>query len=364
MPTVPCSAPAHCRGRWCGDSGNHKPTLKQTGVHANIHAHACLSSTHTPPQVCTRTPHDSSAPPATLSPSLCAGPDSSSALAAAALPPPPSKSAGLGIRALGRARPPQNYGVPLWGHSTRALAAPQSPSCFMSHSRRAGSTASAPTLAAWKPQVPIQRLPGQSGLARQDSGPVDSTGPWPGLLTEGAVLLGAHGPPSPAAGEQGPAALLAGGLWGQGPAVFGYRQSRSLSCGFIPGAWLHLRADPTTAQPTGTQGPTGVLLWDRNSCSALGFVQRPPHPCRAHPAGMGSERPSPLSTARGSTVERASPAAVRAAWEGPVSSGQHRQDGPSAHRRRRGLAPRTPRPPLEDCSRHGTENREESVFRV
>lgn len=249
----------------------------------------------------------------------------------AALPPPPSKSAGLGIRALGRARPPQNCGVPLWGHSNRALAAPQSPSCFMSHSRRAGSTASAPTLAAWKPQVPIQRLPGQSGLARQDSGPVDSTGPWPGLLTEGAVLLGAHGPRSPAAGEQGPAALLAEGLGGQGPAVFGYRQSWSLSRCFIPGATPagRTRQPPGPLAPRGTEGSfcgtgTAALRWALSS----GPTSLPSSPGRG-----GSERPSPLSTARGSTAERAGPATVRAAREGPASSGQHCQDGPCPHRR-------------------------------
>lgn len=76
--------------------------------------------------------------------------------------------------------------------------------------------------------------------------------------------------------------------------------------------------NPTTARPPGTQGLTAVFLWDRNSCSAPGFVQRPPHPHRAHRAGVGSERPSPLSTARGSAVERAGPAVVRAAWRACV----------------------------------------------
>lgn len=154
----------------------------------------------------------------------------------------------------------------------------------------------------------------QSGLAWQGSGSVDSTRPSTGSA---AWSLQAHGVQWLGAG---------------GPAVFGYWQSQSLSPCFIPGAWLHPWGKPDRLAPW----LAGVFLQNRNSFSEPGFVQQPPHPRQADRARMGSERPSPSAQPAGPQGREPSPAptgvtAVRAGQEGPESSGQPRQVGPSPH---------------------------------
>uniref|UniRef100_A0A452THP7 Tetraspanin-4 n=1 Tax=Ursus maritimus TaxID=29073 RepID=A0A452THP7_URSMA len=97
----------------------------------------------------------------------------------------------------------------------------------------------------------------------------------------------------------------------------------------------YTRGENPTAQPPGTNRLAGVLLRNRNS-SEPGFVQRPPHPRRADRASMGSERPSPSAQPAGPQGREPSPAptgltAVGAGREGPESSGQPCQFGPSPH---------------------------------
>lgn len=200
----------------------------------------------------------------------------------------------------------------------------------MSHRRRVGNTASSPGLAAWnppvlwaEPQAHTRRPTSQSGPAWQGSGSVDSTRPSTGVVTEGALLLRDPRPTEFSGWGVGSQLSLATGNPRVSPDVSSQE----------PG---YTRGENPTAQPPGTNRLAGVLLRNRNSFSEPGFVQRPPHPRRADRASMGSERPSPSAQPAGPQGREPRPAptgltAVGAGREGPESSGQPCQFGPSPH---------------------------------
>lgn len=157
------------------------------------------------------------------------------------------------------------------------------------------------------------------------------------MLTEGAPLLAARRTMELNGWERGPAALLAEGLGGGvqlSLATGSPRVSPDVSCR-EPG---YACGQNPTAQPTGTHGLAGFLC-GTGTASLSRASYSGPHPLagQARPAWAVRGR-GPSAQPRGPQGRGESPvlpppglAAVRARWEGPASSGQPGQDGPTPH---------------------------------